>query len=61
MNLDPDRKTLLCPHCGFSYTHIEAVDPNPSNVVLTVRCENGHEFSVTFTQHKGETFVDEVA
>jgi hypothetical protein len=82
------RDLLVCPACGFEYTHLRQTvvyqrkedaktnkisapatgdlirggeDDNPSPrrdaVVLHFECECGHRFTVTFIQHKGQTFV----
>ncbi len=54
---------LLCPTCGFDYTHLRAVsahqatDSGRQDVELVFECEEGHFFEVTFHQHKGQTEV----
>lgn len=55
---------LLCPACGFEYTHLRHVrsgqqkeDQSRFDVTLFFDCENGHDFFVTFHQHKGYTEV----
>lgn len=55
---------LLCPACGTEYTHLRGVnsshqqhDRSRLDATLNFDCESGHEFWVTFHQHKGYTEV----
>lgn len=88
--------SLLCPKCGFEYTHVDLVhigareEDQPVNnitvdavtgqtitqnqtpapvgpdagdgrrhrIALVGQCENGCDFALVFTQHKGSTFVE---
>jgi hypothetical protein len=88
---------LLCPLCGFEYTHVEIAyisargeDQVPNEIgvnavtgrvetqmpytppagsdgegrrhriALAGSCENGCEFAIVFTQHKGSTYIEAV-
>jgi hypothetical protein len=54
-----DGDVLLCPVCGFSYTHLTGADGrDPDHVTITGYCENGCTFTIGLHQHKGETVLD---
>lgn len=53
---------LVCPVCGFEYTHLMKVvetksDEGRMGVELQFECEEGHQFYADFRNHKGYTVV----
>lgn len=57
-----DDDLLLCPICGYDYTHLSSIEPyNEKDGRLCVKlhfyCEEGHNFYIDFLQHEGMTFV----
>ena len=60
---------LVCPECGFNYTHILDVTVHPGNDdytpgpnrggqhILWLQGECGHEWQLVFGFHKGNTYV----
>lgn len=62
MIIDNDN-ALLCPKCGFDYTHLEKIEEykekdNRLCVKLHFSCEAGHKFSLDFHQHEGCTYIN---
>lgn len=54
---------LLCPMCGYHYTHLEKVEEyrekdNRLCVKLYFFGECGHTFVLDFHQHEGVTFLN---
>lgn len=61
MIIDNENK-LLCPICGFDYTHLEKIEEykekdNRLCVKLHFYCENGDKFVIDIHQHEGMTYV----
>lgn len=57
-----ENEILLCPECGFEYTHLVDVEKYKSrggrlSVILHFTCEDNHKFSYSFHQHEGNTFI----
>lgn len=67
-----DTATILCPVCGYNYTHIESkpifingkdgYHAAPSMVrgdvvAIPMSCEDGHKFLMCLGFHKGQTFI----
>lgn len=59
---------LVCPVCGFDYTHIDKAEHDQRGeyaswsgrgdaVRIAMYCENGHEWVVRFGFHKGQTWM----
>jgi len=62
---------LLCPKCGFEYTHLDSQTYVLSGgddyiarakvrgdvIILPGSCESGHRFRICLGQHKGHTYV----
>jgi len=67
---------LVCPTCGFQYTHAGTVDihmadkteyTSPSGtrnndwLAISFECEGGHSFKLVIAQHKGYTYLKAIA
>jgi hypothetical protein len=59
---DEDESVLICPVCGFEYTHLSAViqtssDEGRPGVELQFDCEGGHSFYIDLRNYKGYTIA----
>lgn len=59
-------KQLICPVCSCEYVHLTKARTDNGghdarvNVYMEGDCEYGHSFTITFQQHKGNTFVSAI-
>jgi uncharacterized protein involved in propanediol utilization len=58
-----DQPNVVCPVCGFDYTHLKEIRTKQdawqyTQLVMVFECEESHRFEVTIRQHKGVNHVD---